>query len=72
MSEKKFRLEKVGCEREDGYDWAVVECPECGEEVQRRHIEDEHRGRDDVCPECDASIVFERRISVPSINDYGQ
>ncbi|GAB3673967.1 hypothetical protein [Halopiger thermotolerans] len=79
MSVKKFKLEKVGEEVEDGYPWDIVECPECGEEVQRRNIEDDGRWfhddyREDVCPECDEEINVESEsegIDIPVINDYG-
>jgi hypothetical protein len=87
MSAKKFRLETVSTTRDDGYDWDVVECPECGESVQRRHIEDDGRWfhedfREDVCPACDQAMKIgdgrddededeDSGISMPTINNYG-
>lgn len=80
MSSKKFRLDTVAEQVEDGYPWDVVECPECSTEVQRRNIVDEGRWfeddyREDVCPECDQEIGFDEDedsgISMPSVNDYG-
>jgi len=74
MSAKKYRLETVSTTRENGYDWAVVECPECGEEVQQRQIEDEGQAwmddyREDVCPACDQSIQFDtsNKIAIPKV-----
>jgi len=73
MSAKKFRLTVVTTVRENGYDWTVVECPECGEQVQRRHIRDappQEEYRADVCPACDESMDIgggSSEIVMPSV-----
>ncbi|RDZ64040.1 hypothetical protein C5B90_13135 [Haloferax sp. Atlit-12N] len=87
MSAKKFRLTVVTTTRENGYDWNIVECPECGEKIQQRHIEDEGRWfhedfQEDVCPACDQAMKIgdgqddedgdeDNRITMPTINNYG-
>ncbi|QLH78155.1 zinc ribbon domain-containing protein [Halosimplex rubrum] len=68
MTAKKFRLDEASTVRENGYDWNVVECTECGEQVQQRHVEDDGH-RQDVCPACDQEMTFDtsNEIEIPSV-----
>lgn len=76
MSAKKYRLDVVDTEWEDGYDWNIVSCTECGERVQQRNIEDDGEWfqdnyRENVCPACDQAMTIKSeadKITIPSIS----
>lgn len=68
MSAKIFRLTVESIVKENGYEWKVVECPQCGESAQRRHIRDDDH-REDVCPACDQEMTIggDDGITIPNI-----